>query len=93
MKFMDGVEGGEGSKICQAAEAGLAPHCAHACPYLQPVALGSRAKLSHDAAVSGRVPTGPNAPTRPAARSCDKRLQKFGILLIPFPWNVFTTPT
>ena len=43
-------------------------NCVPSCPHLRPQALVRRAKLSHDSAVSGRVPTGPDAPMPPAPR-------------------------
>ena len=43
-------------------------NCVIRCHHLRPVALASRAKLSHDAAVSGRGRWGPDAPTPPAPR-------------------------
>ena len=43
-------------------------NCVIRCHHLRPGALASRAKLSHDAAVSGRGRWGPEAPTPPALR-------------------------
>ena len=43
-------------------------NCVIKCNHLRPGALASRAKLSHDAAVSGRGRWGPEAPTPPALR-------------------------
>ena len=60
-------------------------NCVIRCNHLRPIALASRAQLSHDAAGSGRALPGLDASTPPrAARSCHRRLQKFGVFLIPF---------
>jgi hypothetical protein len=65
-------------------------NCGSRRPHLQPGALGSRAKLSHNDAGSGRAPTGPDAPRAArAARSCHR--PRRNLVFAEFcPWKVET---